>query len=63
MISLPKPYTFQRKSRFYKDTPVHVVEHRLEGDGLICPECGETMVEIGKEVRRTLVIKKPEITI
>ena len=46
-----------------KDTPVHVVEHRLEGDGLICPECGETMVEIGKEVRRTLVIKKPEITI
>ena len=46
-----------------QDTPVEVVEHRLEGDDLICPECGETMVEIGKEVRRTLVIKKPEITI
>ena len=46
-----------------EDTPVEVVEHRLEGDDLICPECGETMVEIGKEVRRTLVIKKPEISI
>lgn len=39
-----------------KDTPVHVVEHRLEGDGLICPECGETMVEIGKEC--SCVLKK-----
>ncbi len=46
-----------------EDTPVEVVEHRLEGDDLICPECGETMVEIGKEVRRTLVIRKPEISI
>ncbi len=46
-----------------EDTPVEVVEHRLEGDDLICPECGETMVEIGKEVRRTLVIRKPEILI
>ena len=46
-----------------QDTPVEVVEHRLEGDDLICPECGETMVEIGKEVRRTLKIKKPEISI
>ena len=46
-----------------EDTPVNVVEHRLEGDDLICPECGETMVEIGKEVRRTLVVRKPEISI
>ena len=45
------------------NTPVEVVEHRLEGDDLTCPECGETMVEIGKEVRRTLVIKPAEVSI
>ena len=46
-----------------EDTPVEVVEHRLEGDDLVCPECGETMVEIGKDVRRTLVIKPAEVSI
>ena len=46
-----------------EDTPVEVVEHKLEGDDLICPECGETMVEIGKEVRRTLVIEPPKLSI
>ena len=40
-----------------EDTPVVVVEHRLEGSELVCPECGEAMVEIGKEVRKTLVIE------
>ena len=30
------------------------VEHRLEGEELICPQCGDTMTEIGKEVVRTL---------
>ena len=33
-------------------TPVEVVEHRLENRS--CPECGSEMVEIGKEVRRSL---------
>ena len=33
-------------------TPVEVVEHRLEDRS--CPECGSEMVEIGKEVRRSL---------
>ena len=33
-------------------TPVEVVEHRLEDRA--CPECGSEMVEIGKEVRRSL---------
>ena len=33
-------------------TPVEVVEHRLEDHS--CPECGSEMVEIGKEVRRSL---------
>ena len=32
------------------------VEHRLEGDDLICPQCGDAMTEIGKEVVRTLEI-------
>lgn len=26
------------------------MEHRLEGTDLVCPQCGETMTEIGKEV-------------
>ena len=30
------------------------VEHRLEGKDLVCPQCGDTMSEIGKEVVRTL---------
>ena len=33
-------------------TPVEVVEHRLEDHS--CPECGSEMVEIGREVRRSL---------
>ena len=32
------------------------VEHRLEGEELVCPQCGDTMAEIGKEVVRTLEI-------
>lgn len=36
--------------------PTKQVEHRLEGEDLLCPECGETMTEIGKEVVRTLEI-------
>ena len=32
------------------------VEHRLEGEDLVCPQCGDTMTEIGKEVIRTLEI-------
>ena len=39
-----------------EDVPVEQVEHRLEGEDLICPQCGETMTEIGKEVVRTLEI-------
>ena len=38
------------------DIPTERVEHRLEGAQLICPRCGETMTEIGKEVVRTLKI-------
>ena len=37
-----------------ENVPVEVVEHRLPEEERICPECGETMSEIGKEVRRRL---------
>ena len=36
--------------------PVEQVEHRLEGEELVCAECGDTMTEIGKEVVLTLEI-------
>ena len=36
--------------------PIEQMEHRLEGEDLICPQCGNTMTEIGKEVVRTLEI-------
>ena len=32
------------------------VEHCLEGEDLVCPQCGDTMTEIGKEIVRTLEI-------
>ena len=41
---------------FPEGIPVEQVEHRLEGENLICPQCGNTMTEIGKEVVRTLEI-------
>ena len=37
-----------------ENVPVEVVEHRLPAEELVCPECGSTMTEIGKEVRRRL---------
>ena len=39
-----------------EDVPVERTEHRLEGEQLTCPKCGETMTEIGSEVVRTLKI-------
>ena len=36
--------------------PTKQVEHRLEGEDLVCPQCGNTMTEIGKEVVKTLKI-------
>ena len=39
-----------------ENMPTKQVEHRLEGKNLVCPQCGDTMTEIGKEVVRTLEI-------
>lgn len=36
------------------DMPTEVLEHRLEGDALVCPECGDTRTEIGVEVVKKL---------
>lgn len=36
--------------------PTKQVEHRLEDEDLVSPQCGDTMTEIGKEVVRTLEI-------
>ena len=39
-----------------ENIPVEVIEHRIPEEERKCPECGETMQEIGKEVRETLVL-------
>ena len=39
-----------------EDIPVEQVEHRLEGEDLVCPQCGDTMTEIGTEVVNKLKI-------
>ena len=43
-----------------KDIPVQVVEHRIPEAELFCPQCGEQMTVIGKEVRESLVFKPAE---
>ncbi len=37
-----------------------LVEHRLPGNELTCSACGSKLVEIGKEVRRSLMMKPAE---
>ena len=51
----------KKKRRFLLDkipegTEVFVTEHRLPEEERSCPNCGSTMVEIGKEVVKTLEI-------
>ena len=41
-------------------TPTEVVEHRLPENERICSACGSEMIEIGKEVRRSLMMKPAE---
>lgn len=36
--------------------PTQVVEHRLEEKDLVCPKCGNTMTEIGRDVVKKLKI-------
>ena len=59
----------KRKTHIFTDEKlpegldVEVIEHRLEGEDLICPECGSEMTEIGKTVRRTLVVVPAKVKI
>ena len=46
-----------------EDVPVEIVEHRMSAEELGCPSCGETMVEIGKEVQRSLVMIPAQVKI
>ena len=46
-----------------ENMPKEQVEHRLEGEDLVCPQCGDTMTEIGKEVVRTLKIIPAKVVV
>lgn len=46
-----------------ENVPVEVVEHRLPECELECPECGTLMTEIGKDVRRSLVMIPAQVSI
>ena len=43
-----------------EDIPVETVEHGLSEEERVCPQCGEEMQVIGKEVKKTLVFKPAE---
>ncbi len=45
------------------NVPVEVTEHRLNGAELVCPECGDRMEEIGKDVRRRLKIIPAKVVV
>ena len=51
-----KKVSDERKDRLPENLPTEVVDHGLPEDKRICPDCGTVMREIGKEVRRSLVI-------
>ena len=65
----PAPSRKQRKKHSFtlenipEGTPTEVAEHRLEGEDLVCPEGGDTMTEIGKEVVNKLKIKPAQVIV
>lgn len=38
------------------EIPVKRIEHRMSEEHLVCPECNKRLIEIGKEVVRTMEI-------
>ena len=40
----------------FADLPVETIEYELEGDGLICERCDDTLTKMSGEVRKELVI-------
>lgn len=54
-------HTRRKKKEYTLDNlpegiPVEIVEHRIPESQRTCPQCGETMTEIGKEITRKLKI-------
>ena len=46
-----------------ENVPVEVVEHRVRSEELVCPKCGNTMTEIGREIRRRLKLEPPKVIV
>ena len=46
-----------------ENIPAEQIEHRLEGEDLVCPKCGDTMEEIGVEVVKKLRIEPAKIVV
>ena len=46
-----------------ENLPVERIEHRLVGEDLVCPQCGETMTEIGTEVVNKLKIIPAQLVV
>lgn len=46
-----------------ENIPVEVVEHRLSEAELVCPACGNTMTEIGVDVRRRIKIVPAQVSV
>ena len=46
-----------------EDIPTERIEHRLEGEDLVCPQCGDTMTEIGTEVVNKLKIIPAQVIV
>ena len=46
-----------------ENLPVERIEHRLEGNDLACPACGDTMTEIGTEVVNKLKIIPAQVVV
>ena len=51
------------EERLPDNVPVEVVEHRIPGNELNCPVRGTAMMEIGRDVRRTLVMIPAQVRI
>jgi transposase len=61
-------YTRKRRSGSIEDVipenlPVETIEHRLPEPEQRCPVCGAQMVEIGKEIRRSMKIVPPQYSV
>ena len=52
-----------KKDEMLKDLPVETIDYYLSEEEQICPECGETMHIMGKDIRRELKIIPAQIKV